>query len=378
MKRENICDALNLLPDELLEEAGRVRERKRRYKRPPRWLAAAACLCLLLWGAVDTLDRFDYTWGCGCGAFPGAIVDGAYYYKVRHSGVWRYTPEGGRQKLLSTYWEDGWKVNDYGIYYQRGRSLYVREHETGERRRLFTADRADCTHIGFALLRDGGVVVTCYDRDAAMEYELLLDGRTGEVLETVTEPTSYKAAHMNYSDAVLMVGGRRLQLVLTEDGWRCDLVEDGARVLPKGMFVHKYYDALYCGDSLLIPVEEEDEDEDALEGLWLLLRPDGGDELLTLPLQRYQGGTDGYLFYTAVEYTEDGEAMDAILCLEVATGETWELEQDTAWTVHDFTTDGAYLYSTVPWGDSHTCWRVEYDGGKPVGLTLVCEDIQED
>ena len=47
--------------------------------------------------------------------------------------------EGGTEKILSTYWYDGAIVNDYGVYFNRGRTLYVLPHATGKTEKLYTA-----------------------------------------------------------------------------------------------------------------------------------------------------------------------------------------------------------------------------------------------
>lgn len=46
MKAERIMDAMNYLPDELLEQTDRLRQRKKNYWKP--LVAVAACLCLVV------------------------------------------------------------------------------------------------------------------------------------------------------------------------------------------------------------------------------------------------------------------------------------------------------------------------------------------
>lgn len=60
---------------------------------------------------------------------------------------------GTSERVLSTFWYDGYAVNGYGIYYLRGETLYVQVHETGERIKLYTAPQ-DCTRLFFSLLGD--------------------------------------------------------------------------------------------------------------------------------------------------------------------------------------------------------------------------------
>ena len=46
MKAEKIMEAMNYLPDELLEQTDRLRQRKKTYWKP--LVAVAACLCLVV------------------------------------------------------------------------------------------------------------------------------------------------------------------------------------------------------------------------------------------------------------------------------------------------------------------------------------------
>lgn len=56
MKREKMCDAMNLLPDDIIHETETVRAgKKRRNNTWRKWAAAAACLCLVVVGAVQML-----------------------------------------------------------------------------------------------------------------------------------------------------------------------------------------------------------------------------------------------------------------------------------------------------------------------------------
>ena len=48
MNNEHICDALNMLNDDILEETEKVRSEKAKPKRRTIWMAAVACLCLII------------------------------------------------------------------------------------------------------------------------------------------------------------------------------------------------------------------------------------------------------------------------------------------------------------------------------------------
>ena len=157
MTNEQFSASLSYLGDELLAECGARRQRPKRSWRTA--LIKAACIALVLFSGIYVAGRFDYSLGAGCASSPGTIADGRYYYHVRHSGVWCYDPATGTsERVLSTFWYDGYAVNGYGIYYLRGETLYVQVHETGERIKLYTAPQ-DCTRLFFSLLGDGRIDV---------------------------------------------------------------------------------------------------------------------------------------------------------------------------------------------------------------------------
>ena len=204
MTNEQLSASLSYLGDELLAECGARRQRPKRSWRTA--LIKAACIALVLFSGIYVAGRFDYSLGAGCASSPGTIADGRYYYHVRHSGVWCYDPAmGTSERVLSTFWYDGYAVNGYGIYYLRGETLYVQVHETGERIKLYTAPQ-DCTRLFFSLLGDGRIDVrlrfnsyTIHQdkvptdtepnvpswsyNDTIVWSEYLLDGRTGELLD---------------------------------------------------------------------------------------------------------------------------------------------------------------------------------------------------
>ena len=155
MTNEQLSASLSYLGDELLAECGARRQRPKRSWRTA--LIKAACIALVLFSGIYVAGRFDYSLGAGCASSPGTIADGRYYYHVRHSGVWCYDPAmGTSERVLSTFWYDGYAVNGYGIYYLRGETLYVQVHETGERIKLYTAPQ-DCTRLFFSLLGGGRI-----------------------------------------------------------------------------------------------------------------------------------------------------------------------------------------------------------------------------
>ena len=201
--------------------------------------------------------------------------------------------------------------------------------------------------------------------DNSTRYELLLDGITGELIETVMEPTSYDDFGLPYSESHKIIGNREVELLAaSEDAVLCVLTENGVNLLADGMLVYKYEE--HWGDALWFRVWQEDLVDG--ETKYIILYPDEETKIVTLPTQYYCGGTTEYLFTTS----ENSEVM----CVEVATGESWILEMDAPGDFHDLATDGNYLYTMAPWAEEQTCWRLEYnDERRPIGITLVTKNI---
>ncbi len=352
----------------------RARKRDHRRRAWSAAVAAVACFVLLITGVATTLGRLDYhLFLAACGAYPGQIVDGDYYCFVPHRGVVRYSPEGGSELLLPTFWVDSdeWQANEHGIYYENGRSLYLRDHESGRQKRLYTADLRDTTHIAFTLTSRDTVVVTCYDKHAMTYYEVVLDGVSGEVLLR-TQPQSYTA--VKYGESHYTLGSRELTLVQTtpDEEVYLDLREDGVSLLPTGARASKY-SATWYGETLWFSLRYDEQDaQDYGKATFLILSPDGKDKIVTLPEQRYSGGDGEYLFYPMV-------SRGTVGCVAVATGESWELVMGAACDdLHDLVSDGEYLYTTAPWTQSQTVWRIVRDkDGKPLTLQLIDRDITD-
>ena len=153
MRPETLLYAIGEVDDAAVQDA-----RDPKLKRPHRWrrwLVTAACLCLVVLG-IWTAWRFEYLdfLRTGCAASIGTVVDGDYYYHVRHRGLYRYDPETGeRQQILSTFWYNSYQVNEYGVYYTDGKSLYVLGHAAKKRTLLYRGG-GDCTNLHLSLYGD--------------------------------------------------------------------------------------------------------------------------------------------------------------------------------------------------------------------------------
>ena len=78
MKNEKMLHAIGQIDDELIYGAVNDVQTKQTKKHSWRkWVAAAACFCIVAVGAWNTLDRLDYNFfEAACGAWPGEFVNG--------------------------------------------------------------------------------------------------------------------------------------------------------------------------------------------------------------------------------------------------------------------------------------------------------------
>lgn len=361
MRAETLLYAIGEV-DEAAVAAARQSKKPRRWRR---WAALAACLCVVVLG-IWTARRFEYlTFTAGCSAWVGDIVDGDYYYREPHRGLYRYSPESGRtEKVLSTFWYDGCLVNKYGVYYNDGKSLFVIPFATGKRTRLYRAEW-DCTRIGFSLCGEN-VVVTVYNRRAELRYELLLSGVTGEVPEDVTLRTDCGAEPLIYTRSYFQVGERTLRLFSTDEKNRYDLRENGVSLLPEGMTVKRY--PTWQGDELWFCCGGDEETV-----TYLLVSPTG-ERLVEVPTHTYRAWGGDFALYLD---DMDGDGIDdSLRCLDLRTGEEWTLSQSAESEWYDFTCDGQYLYACVPWDDYHACWHMVWRDGRPAAVELVSGNIR--
>lgn len=391
MNGEHLLQYLNQIDDALVQETCALAAAPG-AKRPKRWqkaLASAACVCLVLGSAFGVLVKLGY-FSAGCGAWPGTIVDGVYYYTVPHSGAWRYTPGGESEKLVSTLFMDGWLVNENGLYFDSGRSLYRKDLTTGRVTRLYTASFWQCSHIAFSLEEDGTIILTVYDKHRERLQQLLLDGLTGAVLRELSGWIDYSRVRYGDAEGYQMAeyryytcGNNTYELVWTEDlngDASNDLLLNGRSVLPEGYYAVFRPKQDGVNGNLLVDVYTGRKGDYWQTQKCLLIRADGSTVLLQ-EYHSYNAVTpDGkYLFYQGTTYDADGNEVqsDTILCCEADTGASWPLPMDADTPQYALTADGEYLYTSAPWADEQACWRIVYDAdGRPSALTLVDSDIR--
>ena len=286
-----------------------------------------------------------------------AFVEGEYYYKVEHSGIWKGTPGKEHCRVLHTFWEDTWDVNPYGVYYIQGHTLGVMPHETGERQMLYEADPSFCKRMDMDLMTDGNVLLTLENTDNRLRTRMILDGRSGEVLETVEEKYNY--ANTEYE--IYRIGNRVLECRRTVTGSDYDLLENGVSILPENTSV-KYQNAEKIGDAIWFYTSSDYSEV-------YVVRADGRDNLLQRPQGWYIGesAAGDYVFYNTDEFAH-------IYCLDTTTGRRWEMEADSDINVGQVITDGNYMVTFYKQG--RALWKIAKNAdGVPIGMELMDEDF---
>lgn len=349
-----------------------------------KWGAIAACLCLVVVGAISFIHNTnhpgisDSSGGTGA-AQIGGIFNGVCYYYRTDGSFWRYTVGGTSEHIFSDQIFD-YDFTKAGVYYTQNLCFYFRPYSGEELRLLYSPSDPETDQVRFAIQNDGSVVLTIFDlkdkfgnsKPIAAEQvdSIRIDGETGEVLETLYENISFEEsiAGIDYSLQTFYVGDRALNCVPDENygGGYYDIVENGQSLLPDGARTDgRIY---WIGDGILITVYDNPGSSGSFWQLYLL--PDGREiDIGSNMFENDAIGENGrYLLY----FYRDGK----LGAYDIETGEKWPLETDADITIYDSVTDGTHLYSTYYGSEKITLWELIYDeSGKPIGMKMLSEDI---
>ena len=372
MNGNTLLECLNDIDSELILEAEESISRFRIKKQ----LLTAASIFLMVFGMFHVVMEYGL-FASGCGAYPGEIVDGIYYYQDGHNGVWSYSPKTGSQKEIYGYGLDFWEVDEYALYYVKGRSLYAKPHDSEKRILLYRADFFESTHMMIDLYEEQMLRVTVYNKRTKIKSSFYLDGKTGEIIEMLYDSISYYDRGIYEDEPPYHVGDRELYMVRVEESKNdvhYELYENGSPVLPAGVHV---FNQQMIGGNLVICYGVTNTFFEGLstettygavlcpDGSWYDIPPD------LCSFDVFQTGTNEYLF--KVLYEPEGEGL---WCYEITTGEYWQIADNTEYTHYSAVTDGKHVYTCAPWDEEQLCWELIYQNGKPHHLELVSEDIR--
>ena len=362
MKAMRIINALTGIDSQLIEQAAPSKRKKTHWRRV---LAAVACVALVIGSAGTVIDRLGL-FRAGCSAWPGDFIDGRYYYRAGHGALYCWD-NGQNTKVLGALQSDVKLVNEYGVYYKRGKTLYVSPHNDGKVEKLYTAPLFGCSHIGFDLYGED-VIVTVYNKWQKRSCQVLVDGHSGGVVETVFPWSDYDYRSLYYSERYLRLGDRTLRLEDTSTTYAYTLTEQGVPLLEPGLTVSAY--ARRYDGQMWFAIRELDH-----LSTYYVARADGEDRMVSIPNGYAAAAAGDFAYWT--DTATDG-TDDTVWCLDTRTGESWALETDAEMEFYEITTDGVHLASCVPWDDYQAMWRIEYDlQNRPSGLTLLDADISQ-
>ncbi|MCD8367169.1 MAG: hypothetical protein LUC48_04000 [Clostridiales bacterium] len=352
MRAETLLYAIGEVNEDFVADAAAKPGRRRPWVR---WIAAAACLCLVACGGFLCLYQLGYL-TASCGGTIGTLVDGDYYFHSQHYGICVYA-EGETTLLVSDLqrWDSEWFVDEYGIYYTGAdkRTLYVRVHETGETEALYVAS-SDWTHAGIEAVAEDGVYFHLYDKEGSISSIVLVNPRTGEA-ETVNGPESYE----DMSVTVLYHVGEREIAVTEQLGNVVSVTENGEAIDLGEQYAlgSLYGDNLYAGDSLIFLRWIEAEERTVC--CCTLLRPDGTD--LLIEDFEVLGGNNEYLFGYSYDEALGGYDTASLYAYALDTGEVTLLLED--YGMEEVEVSGNLLYTTAPWASSTDCYTLSVEQG---------------
>ncbi len=376
MKANDLLDMIGNVDDNIIEEA--KQKKKAIMPKWTKWLATAACLCIVLGGIApggfNVLHRLGY-FSLGCGALPGTIVDDQYYYFYPYSGIWRYS-NGSAKKAVSAYWVDNWSVYENGLYYKYKQKLYRIDRQTLKKKKIYSASAG--TVFSYKEADQGNLILTIYNKEKTYYYKILIDGINGEFLEQLTERIPYDDTGGSDTNTHYIIGDRDIELVpIGEASERKYMpTENGKALLPDGSWVHDFI-CNFCEEVKSFEVYNGSDVTEESEVL--IIFADGKTYLKPKEEKPFYAGTIGHiLLYVDHDDPENyGSDGSGIWCYDPDSKEKWELKTDTEHSFYSFTNDDKMLYSCEPWNHDQAAWKIVYEGNRPVALQLIDDKITD-
>lgn len=386
MREEDILKAIGQVDDRFLIDA----QKKKRGHFILRVAAMAASIALIVACGLDVVDRMDIG-RAGCSATLGDIANGKYYYYKMHEGVFSYDITNGEtKKELNTFFMQGYEVDDYGLFYDMHGKLYVKAHETGKTRKIFSVNPLAINNMIYELTgTNEDILITVYCKNETV-YQRVIDAVTGKDVSENYPDIYYDNVSfddfVNREDVTYSLGDRKFvyhnENIKTENGWAYD--DYFAEYTPDGSFQKidygeaefvfvKYYD----DDYIVVSYEGE---YDRIYGGYIFTSDGRTIELDRKAIQRFEniyGSVNECLIYgnetqKYVYSIPTGESTKFKLYDESKDN---ELDEKTYENLYTLLIDKDIVFSCAPWSHEQRMWKLLYmdDGRTPYGAYLVDE-----
>ena len=301
----------------------------------------------------------------------GTIIDGKYYYEIAGKGIYEYTPGKTSKRIIKNrnMYTD-YLVNQDGIYHSDGKMIYFYDFETSDNTLFFDGGRYDITHISFNLMTDNNINIVLHNKDKRSISQLVLQSKTANVITPITEPVADPHFH-RYAYTDFYIGERHIAKKAIGEPYGNSywlLEENGQNILPDDMVVDDY-SGHKSDDCLVFGLYTQNYAQQL--GL-LILRPDGNDEITDISVPfHYQWHIFGDYAYSIGNYK-----YSELQCINIHTGESWVLNDETDVFAAEITTDGNDIYTRDYHPKKQACWEIIKDEtGKPTKAVLVTEKI---
>lgn len=427
---EQLFEAIGETKSEYLKGILEANPKSNIFRKKQKWMfqmaSAAACLTVFVVGAHALFNQItanntywnpgqniitpDNSWqtsdaaeGCDSGIVMGKIVDGKYYYLELGEGIYAFDIETGTKEIIV----EGDRylceevINEYGIFYTIKNNVYMRVHETGETKIVFSAEENYDIHIYFDYdeekLEEEQLEVLrieIYNYDTDTIYERVLDGKTGEDIteqypQIETDSMSFDEDEQRNDIRTYQIDNREFKqeiiFALEKDGiWRStDLLyemRDGEWELltPHAENGEPYTTSVqFANNTMLIVMHEY-----YMESQLFLHSASGADMRIPSELESlWIGGViENYIYYR----TENPKGLYKPRVYDTLTGESWDLkcyedencEKECSEKImdkfYDYVIDGEYAVSADAWTDKQILWKVNYDEeNRPVSLSFI-------
>lgn len=331
MREEDVLKAFDAIQDEYLLAANPRKQILR--KRIKKMVSVAAIMVLFIISSLNIADRMDVG-RMGCNSILGTVVNGKYYYYKQHKGVFSYDSISGEtRKEISTFVMDSYIVDEYGIYYDYKTSLYVKEHLTGNVRKIFSAGRLNATHINYEFIDDNeDILITIYNMRSERIYQRVINGLTGEDIscyytDIIYDPISYEDSSTLYDKEDNEEDNSEISSLLSE-----------LEIADYGNFLEK--------NNIFL-------DRETLSDIGIVCGMIGDN----------------------IIYKPKNAKDDTFYICNIATKDKWQFNFDADVDVYSILVNDDIIYSCAPWLDNQYVWKVVYDkdGVTPLGAKLIDE-----